>query len=156
MSQVAIAQLAARRSHNPKVATSICAIHIIATALSVCVQVAVASTVVRAFNDNITCSMPMIKMRKTHPKQKRDSNLCALGTHRKTTTTLAQYCLECSLCIYPPASLLDLAVEKVWPSGPRRWLKAPFRKGLGSNPTAVILKCHRVQIKTRPYESSTV
>ena len=26
----------------------------------------------------------------------------------------------------------------VWPSGLRRWLKAPFRKGVGSNPTAVI------------------
>ena len=27
----------------------------------------------------------------------------------------------------------------VWPSGLRRWLKAPVRKGVGSNPTAVIL-----------------
>jgi hypothetical protein len=27
----------------------------------------------------------------------------------------------------------------VWPSGLRRWLKAPFRKGVGSNPTAVTL-----------------
>ena len=25
----------------------------------------------------------------------------------------------------------------VWPSGLRQWLKAPFRKGVGSNPTAV-------------------
>ena len=25
----------------------------------------------------------------------------------------------------------------LWPSGPRRWLKAPFRKGVGSNPTGV-------------------
>ena len=25
----------------------------------------------------------------------------------------------------------------VWPSGLRRWLKAPVRKGVGSNPTAV-------------------
>ena len=30
-----------------------------------------------------------------------------------------------------------LAVKTVWPSGLRRWLKAPFRKGVGSNPTAV-------------------
>ena len=29
-------------------------------------------------------------------------------------------------------------VKTVWPSGLRRWLKAPFRKGVGSNPTAVI------------------
>ena len=28
--------------------------------------------------------------------------------------------------------------KTVWPSGLRRWLKAPFRKGVGSNPTAVI------------------
>ena len=26
----------------------------------------------------------------------------------------------------------------VWPSGLRRWLKAPVREGVGSNPTAVI------------------
>ena len=32
------------------------------------------------------------------------------------------------------------AVMTVWPSGLRRWLKAPFRKGVGSNPTGVILK----------------
>ena len=30
----------------------------------------------------------------------------------------------------------------VWPSGLRRWLQAPVRKGVGSNPTAVIL-CNR-------------
>ena len=29
----------------------------------------------------------------------------------------------------------------VWPSGLRRWLKAPFRKGVGSNPTAVNAAC---------------
>jgi hypothetical protein len=27
----------------------------------------------------------------------------------------------------------------LWPSGLRRWLKAPFRKGVGSDPTGVIL-----------------
>ena len=27
----------------------------------------------------------------------------------------------------------------VWPSGLRRWLQAPVRKGVGSNPTAVII-----------------
>ena len=33
-----------------------------------------------------------------------------------------------------------MSVHKtVWPSGLRRWLQAPFRKGVGSNPTAVIL-----------------
>ena len=29
--------------------------------------------------------------------------------------------------------------KTVWPSGLRRWLKAPVRKGVGSNPTGVIL-----------------
>ena len=29
--------------------------------------------------------------------------------------------------------------KTVWPSGLRRWLQAPVRKGVGSNPTAVIL-----------------
>ena len=34
-------------------------------------------------------------------------------------------------------------LRTVWPSGLRRWLKAPVRKGVGSNPTGVILKkCH--------------
>ena len=28
-------------------------------------------------------------------------------------------------------------LKAVWPSGLRRWRKAPFRKGVGSNPTAV-------------------
>ena len=30
----------------------------------------------------------------------------------------------------------------VWPSGLRRWLKAPGRKGVGSNPTAVTVTTH--------------
>ena len=36
--------------------------------------------------------------------------------------------------------VLSLLRKTVWPSGLRRWLKAPFRKGVGSNPTAVILQ----------------
>ena len=31
----------------------------------------------------------------------------------------------------------------VWPSGLRRWLQAPVRKGVGSNPTAVTFVCAR-------------
>ena len=34
-------------------------------------------------------------------------------------------------------SLMYSIGKTVWPSGLRRWLKAPFRKGVGSNPTAV-------------------
>ena len=32
---------------------------------------------------------------------------------------------------------LGMTLKTVWPSGLRRWLKAPVRKGVGSNPTAV-------------------
>ena len=32
------------------------------------------------------------------------------------------------------------ANKTVWPSGLRRWLQAPVRKGVGSNPTAVIFE----------------
>ena len=35
----------------------------------------------------------------------------------------------------------------VWPSGLRRWLKAPFRKGVGSNPTAVTFFSSRSQVR---------
>ena len=35
-------------------------------------------------------------------------------------------------------SCLETLNRTVWPSGLRRWLKAPVRKGVGSNPTAVI------------------
>ena len=38
-----------------------------------------------------------------------------------------------------PSSIQDPGYDfkTVWPSGLRRWLKAPVRKGVGSNPTAV-------------------
>ena len=36
----------------------------------------------------------------------------------------------------------------VWPSGLRRWLKAPVRKGVGSNPTAVTLVSTRLHKAT--------
>ena len=43
---------------------------------------------------------------------------------------------KCSLGLKPEITMT------VWPSGLRRWLKAPFRKGVGSNPTAVTSKIH--------------
>jgi hypothetical protein len=30
-----------------------------------------------------------------------------------------------------------ISIKTLWPSGLRRWLKAPVRKGEGSNPTGV-------------------
>ena len=37
------------------------------------------------------------------------------------------------------AGNLVLHDKTVWPSGLRRWLQAPVRKGVGSSPTAVTL-----------------
>ena len=39
--------------------------------------------------------------------------------------------------------------KTVWPSGLRRWLKAPVRKGVGSNPAAVTL--HAVVQSSHPF-----
>ena len=50
----------------------------------------------------------------------------------------------------------------LWPSGLRRWLKAPFRKGVGSNPTGVTFgwtDMRRVQASdktTANYQSSVI
>ena len=44
--------------------------------------------------------------------------------------------LDASLAANSPC--FGLFDETVWPSGLRRWLQAPVRKGVGSNPTAVI------------------
>jgi hypothetical protein len=38
-------------------------------------------------------------------------------------------------------TLFGEASKTVWPSGLRRWLQAPVRKGVGSNPTAVTCLC---------------
>ena len=38
---------------------------------------------------------------------------------------------------YMNTCMIDATNMTVWPSGLRRWLKAPVRKGVGSNPTAV-------------------
>ena len=42
---------------------------------------------------------------------------------------------QCGMCV---KHFLAIILNKtVWPSGLRRWLQAPVRKGVGSNPTAV-------------------
>ena len=51
------------------------------------------------------------------------------GDRRQTTHILA-------FCKYSKCD--DILGKTVWPSGLRRWLQAPVRKGVGSNPTAVI------------------
>ena len=53
----------------------------------------------------------------------------------KNSLTLTPSETECFAHVF---SLLDVPLSKtIWPSGLRRRLKAPFRKGMGSNPTAV-------------------
>ena len=49
---------------------------------------------------------------------------------------------ECSQRVgarFIPFRLRAAAIKTLWPSGLRRWLKAPVRKGVGSNPTGVIV-----------------
>ena len=41
-------------------------------------------------------------------------------------------------CVAAGNASFLLYSKTVWPSGLRRWLQAPVRKGVGSNPTAVI------------------
>ena len=43
----------------------------------------------------------------------------------------------CLASLALPSAGNDL--RTVWPSGLRRWLQAPVRKGVGSNPTAVTI-----------------
>ena len=43
-----------------------------------------------------------------------------------------------------------LSYKTVWPSGLRRWLQAPVRKGVGSNPTAVMVAFWRSNTRAPP------
>ena len=47
--------------------------------------------------------------------------------------------------VWTMAALPSIPIRTVWPSGLRRWLKAPVRKGVGSNPTAVSLSIAELQ-----------
>ena len=49
-----------------------------------------------------------------------------------------RHMLEHSYVMLVSIGTLSESSKTVWPSGLRRWLKAPVRKGVGSNPTAVI------------------
>ena len=67
------------------------------------------------------CQMPPLRTSVIHPLGARASALIAASS------------LGSVLCKAGGQSMT------VWPSGLRRWLKAPVRKGVGSNPTAVTL-----------------
>ena len=59
------------------------------------------------------------------------------------TPRMCRMSSECAFWPYFPWQRQVFKREQVgrtvWPSGLRRWLKAPVRKGVGSNPTAVTL-----------------
>ena len=45
---------------------------------------------------------------------------------------------ECDQPLPEQLLIVAIFITRRFPSGLRRWLKAPVRKGVGSNPTAVI------------------
>ena len=49
--------------------------------------------------------------------------------------------------------LFTQASQTVWPSGLRRWLQAPVRKGVGSNPTAVKRRRDFWQFRREPVDT---
>ena len=68
----------------------------------------------------------------------------ARASHRQANQHQGHRCSQCpagtcehhaTVCVEP--TLRTWANMTVWPSGLRRWLQAPVRKGVGSNPTAV-------------------
>ena len=73
-------------------------------------------------------------------KMQKKSDLATLCLNLKVCgASSGQFCK----CLWGCSVLQQLlrkasdCVKTVWPSGLRRWLKAPVRKGVGSNPTAV-------------------
>ena len=49
-----------------------------------------------------------------------------------------------------------LSRKTLWPSGLRRWLQAPVRKGVGSNPTGVTFCARFFYLKKRGAETPVV
>ena len=69
----------------------------------------------------------------------RGINLCVRAARTRETRP---YCACCSGQLPYFIAWITFGgpvVRTVWPSGLRRWLQAPVRKGVGSNPTAVTL-----------------
>ena len=70
----------------------------------------------------------------------------ALHGFQRSSSLRLSSCLACFWawgltpggCMASMTLLFSRPTSTVWPSGLRRWLQAPVRKGVGSNPTAVI------------------
>ena len=83
----------------------------------------------------------------------------AISCSKETLGGRELICASChSLCFlvqrqtYAWAEALNMTV---WPSGLRRWLQAPVRKGVGSNPTAVSSlqqRCAAVSLPTKLHQ----
>ena len=76
----------------------------------------------------------MMKYPEQHPEQNLDRPPRRIATSLAKSLGIPFAGFE-NAC--DPATMRNL--KTVWPSGLRRWLQAPVRKGVGSNPTAVIL-----------------
>ena len=66
------------------------------------------------------------------------TKFCDLMWHLTATAAGLRHAIAC-LCLQRTRvwSAWVLTNKTVWPSAPRRWLKAPFREGVGSKPTPV-------------------
>ena len=81
--------------------------------------------------------------------RKQNSNNCARALENLCRRRLGKFDTGPTAPSLPSASTqgnpnidFDKYVGKtLWPSGLRRWLKAPVRKGVGSNPTGVTSHC---------------
>ena len=70
------------------------------------------------------------------------SMLCACASQPgKCKSQALQVLWDGCSAVWNSAGEFYIHHRTVWPSGLRRWLQAPVRKGVGSNPTAVIFSC---------------
>ena len=77
---------------------------------------------------NVACGPAQASHRQVNQHQGHRCSQWPAGTHEHHATVRVS------------PTLRTWANMTVWPSGLRRWLQAPVRKGVGSNPTAVSLR----------------
>ena len=90
-----------------------------------------------AFEVKIPSFVVSLNVLKSACIRSRETNRERLGEAHDVLAMMGMVPRKEGLC----AGLSCSASRTVWPSGLRRWLKAPFRKGVGSNPTAVTIRC---------------
>ena len=95
---------------------------------------------VHHLNHSVTLSWKHCFASKQANKMQNKSDLATLCLILKVCgASSSQFCKRLWGCSVLQQQLRRAShcVKTVWPSGLRRWLKAPVRKGVGSNPTAV-------------------